>query len=87
MNDLYPDAIEIGCRPDFLVHFGRDTLCIETMDSADKEYRSRKVGMHHLMGKIGPVLEDERIGVAGDMANRTLIDKVFAALRKARMPP
>ncbi|OIQ97583.1 hypothetical protein GALL_203420 [mine drainage metagenome] len=81
LRDIFPGDNEIGCRPDFLVHTGQRTLCIETMGSAAEEYRCRKVGMHDIMRKIGPLIKDERVGVDSDTANRTLIAKVFAELR------
>lgn len=77
LADIYPDGSDIGCRPDFLIRAGGKSICVETMGSADQEYRTRKAGMHQLMRKIGPVIEDERVGVDPEKASRLLKEKLF----------
>lgn len=81
LADIEVSGSEVGCRPDFLVHDGHRTFCIETMGFADPEYRRQKEGTHALMAKIGPVLLDERVGVEAKQANRRLIAKVLATIR------
>lgn len=84
--DMVPDGSDEGCRPDFLARVNERLISVETMGSNDPDYRARKRRTHAIMRRLGAVIEDERVGVEPDKANRVLIAKVFADLRAAGGP-
>jgi hypothetical protein len=88
LQDMFPLDPLKGCRPDFIVRAGADALVIETMGFADQAYRDRKVHTHQTMKAIGTLMEDERVGVNAEEANKRLIGRVLGWLRTiGKLPP